>query len=391
VDQDKEKADKLIASRRVMSAICAFGGNSSGSGTAKNMKHYKSDISNRYFEHQNRISWDFENDPPVESPSAASNSLSSPSLKRKDEFFGLNANTPKKMKLEDGSGKLNGSEDGAKSTPNGSEAPKMRYRCKLCGQPKQNHKCPYEKSLQRNIGITVHAAINAFTAAEPGKLTPALSEMNNFVMNGEAPENTPARPRRPPIAPVFRGQSLPIRSAPHVTPEAMRSLSQARKGPGYSMPSQGPFEQYGTPGRLMPPTPVNNIRRRRILSPPKNSSSLAVPGHNSDLVFVELNPLRTEQFRVVSARSLSNFQYPQIPLPYPQRKSLSDNLFELSNELPSLKEECAFILRKAREANAWDIAVAELLAQLLVAIHCPAKDTRLEGLSRYLSSLGFSC
>jgi len=106
---------------------------------------------------------------------------------------------------------------------------------------------------------------------------------------------------------------------------------------------------------------------------------------------VEANLLRSEQFRLVAARELSSFEYPSIPLPYPQRKSLSDNLFELSNELPTLKEECAVILRKAREADAWDVAVAELLAQLIVAIHCPEKDTRLEGLSRYLSSLGIAC
>mmetsp|Transcript_7567 Transcript_7567/g.4475 ORF Transcript_7567/g.4475 Transcript_7567/m.4475 type:complete len:91 (+) Transcript_7567:99-371(+) len=60
-----------------------------------------------------------------------------------------------------------------------------------------------------------------------------------------------------------------------------------------------------------------------------------------------------EQFRTVSTSSQSTFEYPSIPLPYEQRKSLSDNLFELSKEVPSLTDDCAGILRKAREEKMW--------------------------------------
>lgn len=71
----------------------------------------------------------------------------------------------------------------------------MRYRCKLCGQPKQNHTCPYQQSLQRSIGVTVYLAVNAYTADEPGRLAPALSDINNFVHGqDDFTENTPSRP-----------------------------------------------------------------------------------------------------------------------------------------------------------------------------------------------------
>ena len=57
---------------------------------------------------------------------------------------------------------------------------KAKYRCKLCGQFKQNHICPYKNSLERSIGTMSFAAINSFECAEPGNLAPSLAEMNNF-------------------------------------------------------------------------------------------------------------------------------------------------------------------------------------------------------------------
>jgi hypothetical protein len=373
-------------------------------------------MANRYFEHESRISWDVEDNPPVElsKSSSARNTAGSPSFKRKEDGFDLNLKTPKKVRPdgtqpgEDQKLGLHGKAESAtadrsKSTPGSGEAPKMRYRCKLCGQPKQNHTCPYQKSLQRSIGVTVHSAVNAFSAAEPGDLAPALSEMNNFVPGtDDMPEITPSRPKREPmeITHAFRSQPA-ARPVPHVTPETIRSMNQTSRMPksptaGYLVHGQpynsAPYDPYAMNGRMMPPTPtpLSNVRRRRILSPNKNAPP-PPSGQLSDPVFVESIPLRQESFRVVTTSSHSSFKYPSIPLPYLQRKTLSDNLFELSKELPTLKEECAIMLRQAREEDMWDIAVAELLAQVIVAIHCPPNDTRLEGLSRYLNSLGFSC
>jgi len=86
-----------------------------------------------------------------------------------------------------------------------------------------------------------------------------------------------------------------------------------------------------------------------------------------------------------------SYRYPALPLPYAQRKRLSDNLFTLSKEMPKLTDECALVLREARERDMWDCAVAELMTQVVVAVFCPEGDDRLEGLRRYLLSLGIAC
>jgi hypothetical protein len=338
---------------------------------------------NRYFEHENRISWDVEETPPIAAAvSRYHPATGSPSAKRIGEHYDMNPRTPKKLNPgESPEPDTDGSTAG--------DAPKMKYRCKLCGKPKQNHHCPYEKSLQRSIGITVHSAINAFSAAEPGILAPPLTEMNNFLRGGGdgLPDITPARPKRMalPVAQGLQLQPIVHRSAPHVTPEQMRPAK---------CPSHFGFPFAATPAQ-MTQSPARNIRRRNILSPEKISNvsrAAASKSKTQDSVFVESGPLTTEQFRSISSSSyLSDFDYPSIPLPYMQRKSLSDNLFELSKELPVLKEDCAIMLRQAREDDTWDVAVAELLTQVIVAIHCPPEDTRLEGLSRYLNSLGFAC
>ena len=105
--------------------------------------------------------------------------------------------------------------------------------------------------------------------------------------------------------------------------------------------------------------------------------------------------LKPEQFRLVSQPSSTKaagaFNYPSLPLPYAQRKRLSDNLFSLSNEVPKLTDECAQVLREAREKDMWDLAVAELMTQVIVIIHCPEGDNRFEGLRQYLLTLGIAC
>lgn len=120
------------------------------------------------------------------------------------------------------------------------------------------------------------------------------------------------------------------------------------------------------------------------------------PGsHDDDLLFVETADLMPEQFRSVTApkkgRQLDNYTYPALPLPYAQRKRLSDNLFSLSKEVPQLTDECAVVLREAREKDMWDLAVAELMTQVVVVIHCREGDSRFEGLRHYLLTLGIAC
>ena len=116
---------------------------------------------------------------------------------------------------------------------------------------------------------------------------------------------------------------------------------------------------------------------------------------HGDLLFIEPMELKPEQFRVVSQsksrKSSDAYVYPALPLPYAQRKRLSDNLFSLSNEVPKLTDECAQVLREAREKDMWDLAVAELMTQVIVIIHCSERDCRFEGLRQYLLTLGIAC
>ena len=138
------------------------------------------------------------------------------------------------------------------------------------------------------------------------------------------------------------------------------------------------------------PTP-GSLRRKRVISPGSTAATTASSGSSSDLLFVDASDLRPEQFRIISSQPKGTFKYPQLPLPYGQRKNLSDNLFALSKEISQLTDECAIVLREAREKDMWDSAVAELLTQVVVVIHCPEDDKQLEGLSLYLLSLGFAC
>jgi hypothetical protein len=76
---------------------------------------------------------------------------------------------------------------------------------------------------------------------------------------------------------------------------------------------------------------------------------------------------------------------------YFERKKLVDTLFVLCRQIPHLSDECSSILCEARIRGMWDLAVAELLAQLVVGIYCQEGDRRLDGLQLYLLYLGISC
>jgi hypothetical protein len=74
-----------------------------------------------------------------------------------------------------------------------------------------------------------------------------------------------------------------------------------------------------------------------------------------------------------------------------ERKKLVDTLFILSRQIPNFCDECSSILCDARMRGMWDLAVAELLAQLVVGIYCQEGDRRLDGLQQYLLYLCISC
>jgi hypothetical protein len=429
--------ESIIAQRRVMSAICAFGGSfvgsrmadktedvvigstknkcktkvgaqsifrnkqgepatvtpqsseSSSDGTASRQQaKYDEALPGRYYENDNRLSWEFEENPPVGEGSKDDDYTSGRGIKRGGSKCGSHGGkTPndanKKQKTEhddqdDGSG-----DDGDDESKKSGDKGKMKYRCKLCGQPKTDHVCPYKQSLVRSIGAMVYPAVNAFSALEPGKLAPSLTEMNNFVgdiAGQSALQSAESSPTRPTPDRSRRGLvSVPSSSMAQVTPEALRSGTPRSSTASYSSAPTTP--QHSSRGRL------------------SNRSHGVVPGDGpadqTDLLFVEATDLNPEQFRMVTqSKTLTRedaFTYPALPLPYAQRKRLSDNLFSLSKEIPQLTDECASVLREARERDLWDLAVAELMTQVVIIVHCHDNDMVFEGLRRYMLSLGISC
>lgn len=423
--------DIVIARRRIESSILAFGGNphsrasphsktpqeaekasifrttndepgkahsapitpGSTSSTSDNHRadkgqksKYEEELPGRYYENESRLSWEFEETPPIEisqekdeADEEAEEADSSNKITSHSDGNDREAND-----FDDEKGEHGDKRNSAPSSPQ----PKMRYRCKLCGQPKQNHTCPYQQSLARSIGIMVFPSVNSFIAHEPGTLAPPLTEMNNFFDAKEPGSNdsTPSRPSpdrmRTRMAPLG-----PVSAVTQVTPESMRSSPRSQiNSPASSFaatPGRSPG-RHGPPGRHM----MNSGRKRSYVT-------MNGPGEDRDLLFMESMELKVEQFRVVTpSKALGApdaFCYPSLPLPYAQRKRLSDNLFALSNEVPKLTDECAQVLREAREKDMWDLAVAELMTQVIVIIHCPDGDARFEGLRQYLLTLGIAC
>jgi hypothetical protein len=124
--------------------------------------------------------------------------------------------------------------------------------------------------------------------------------------------------------------------------------------------------------------------------PKKEQSSAAPP-------FVPALALRPEHYRAVTPRpkgeepSPNDYQYPHVPLTFRERKRLSDTLFFLSKDIPNATPDVAALLGVAREKEEWDLAVAEVLTQMVVALYCGEGDSRLDGLQQYLLGIGISC
>ena len=342
---------------------------------------YEEALQGRYYENESRLSWEFEESPPIEilndegggglqDNNTKSDGDDSDSTDSKDKSEGDMVCKPA-GEDQDASTKSGGS-----SSPQ----PKMRYRCKLCGQPKQNHRCPYQQSLARSIGVMVYPAVNAFTAAEPGTIATPLSDMNNFtdIMkdSASATDDTPSRP----TPDRMRRLATAVSTSTQVTPESLRS-NQMHQGSPFATPARsGNRHRSG---------------RQASINKKRSYSQAAESSEDHDLLFVEAMEIKHEQFRVISESKTRDkhdaYSYPSLPLPYAQRKKLSDNLFSLSNEVPKLTDECAQVLREAREKDLWDLAVAELMTQVIVILHCPDGDNRFDGLRTYLLTLGIAC
>jgi len=407
----REKKDNNVVTVTPSSTMGTPPGNRSNS-KAK----YDEMLPSRYYENENRLSWEFEESPPVSSSEdeddANHKKKESNDTKTKTED---SPETPSREMSSPTPGSQVKSSDGKKtndSSPAGSDQPKMRYRCKLCGQPKQNHTCPYTQSLQRNIGVMVYPAVNAFTSSEPGLLAPALEEMNNFVSGMDSLSSIDGSPSRPtPERKRHLTQSADRSSKkPTVTPDSLRSGNSQTNSPGSSSLSTVGSPQ-GTPFRNSPSKSKRKeanfsggaamSQRAAGVTPPGSTSRKKRPhsqmqsADEQDLLFVSATELKPEQFRIVTASKTATlpdaYTYPSLPLPYAQRKRLSDNLFALSKEVNQLTDECAVVLREAREKDMWDLAVAELMTQVVVVIHCRNGDNRFEGLRQYLLSLGIAC
>jgi hypothetical protein len=466
-------AQMIVAMRRISSSICAFGGSlpprtvppflkslSTSSMNSPNNIHspstnqaeadanvmvatikeetstereqrdyYEQNLSTRYFVKEHCISWDVEMHEVI-TPSARSaakdkESVSGTPKSSSNKQIGVFKKgdmtplieycapvTPHTPSSSPGSS----GEASAPSTPGqlmSGKGTKVKYRCKLCGQPKQNHSCPYESSVVRSIGTMVYPAVNAFASNEPGRLAPALSEMNNFTsllsqetsMGGGNQVGSFSGVGRPGlVAGHYRHyqhhphRGVELHAGKLLTPDSVH-WSPNTPGGLSTMSSVDP-NSPGTPPTGTPGGPTSNMintryqggnpRRRdynyplmsrtmtRTMStpiqPPPHvplarsmplAPTAAVP---SDILFRDTMELRREQFRVIrppSCNTLSDgsvvgdghtivdcpsaYRYPAIPTPYFQRKEMGDTLLALSQKVPKLADSCAAILRNARE------------------------------------------
>jgi len=415
--------DLVIATRRVEAAICAFGGAVSGTNSRRQQtwsifrtkgapmearRVYEQCLPRRYVMSGSHISWDVEENPPIHVDPQMDEQRSKV---RKTQ-------SPKK---EDSGPILTANSSSSTGGDSHSDSAKMKYKCKKCGQLKQNHNCPYQEKLQRSIGCMVYPAVNSYTAAEPGVIAPAFTKMNNFVSydsdhNSPQPEyasRDTTAPRPPLDAHPYTGHPSTI------SPESLRGATffhspQSSLSTGSSedpMTTGTPYMAAGsvrgvsaqsTTTATTGTTAVGCKRPHEQVIGPVSSENHSRSRHAPFVAEVNLRP---EHYRAVTPQVNKSeskegggptttsmaYRYPAIALSFSERKRLSDTLFFLSKEIPSITTDCAAALREARRSNEWDLAVAELLAQVVVGLFCCEGDVRLEGLQRYLLTLGISC
>lgn len=365
--------EDLVAQRRLVCAVQAYGGNifprpakvqqSSVSSifrsnaedlatTEWNNDRYEQHLSLRYYENNGHLSWDVEENPPVAGDSSSTlRLLDSDQSKVSVSKDAEDKSKMSREELQDSNGEVNEIVEEVKS--DSGETPKMRYRCKLCGQPKQNHMCSFQQALERSIGTMSYAAVNAFEAKETGKLAPSLSEMNNFVDLEDEDED---------------GSIILI---------------------DIGAPSKCAIEESVPFAQSASNSYIGRRRKRR-----KSDSGKSEKYRGDERLFHKNMEIKQEQCRQVSMRAscrMGDFKYPTLPLTFHQRKKASEDLFKLCQGLSGLADECAKILRVARESDNWDLAIAEMTTQMLVIIHCPPSDDTLEGVKQHLMTMGISC
>ena len=392
----------MISTRRVESAICAFGGT-------------------LHLNHTECISVD---DSRV-SCAAESHSPSSRSFNSRAQHSHDNIPT-KDLKRNDLSRKSSQNSSTASADGTSDDPTKLKYRCKQCGQLKQNHICPYQQPLQRSI--MVYPAVNSYNAAEPGVIAPSLSKMNNFISYDDSDQGGD-----PPSDHVTQQCPKIDDKNPFVTPDSLRGAFRSEThfhSPQSSLSAQSSVDHVSHHmGPLNPAIAKLDGRRFLKRSHQHMMESATSPGQyesTRNVKFVTSVSLRPEQYRAVTPftkegslkpnavvshngaegtvgpESTSTtptkkettkmlYHYPVIPLSFSERKRMSDTLFYLSQEIPTVTSDCATILRMARQNKEWDIAVAELLTQVVVALYCGEGDMRLDGLQHFLLSLGISC
>ena len=252
----------------------------------------------------------------------------------------------------------------------------------------------------------VYPSANAHVADEPGMLAPALCEMNNFISirscsfeggSGIMPNDENKRQKTAVVAFTIDDEhELPKKKVARTTGNASisdRSLfrrnsicatptitcgvviddkrsdeEEGRDDNTKTTEEQQQQQEYPTPDLLFQPKMEITLDQYRAITP-KNDSPLSSP-----------------------PTSKRDYTYPQVPLTFTQRKSMSDALFSLSKLVPKLTEECALVLTEARKRDEWDLAVAELMTQVICVLHCSGeRDYGLEGLRRYLMGLGIVC
>jgi len=397
----------VIARRRVNSSVCAFGGviahrvvsfdtsREDIKVEVEEKRKYDENLSMRYFMKENCVSWDVELHDVIK-PSAKKAKTGESSKKvpaapkstvTKNNPLASPYCAPVTPKSPGQAGDNNNNSSNNNNNKDGEKKGKTKYRCKLCGLPKQNHTCTYKSKVVRSIGTQVYPVVNAFVSNEPGLLAPALSEMNNFT--SMLSQDTSTAPASHVYRMPYNGYNGPITPDSHWSPTTPGGLS--------TMSSCDP----GTP--RTPNSPYsNNFRKRDYSVMSRTMTHTSTPGGYSprskppqDSMFRDTMEIKMEQFRTVRVNAaekvLQPYQYPLVPTPYDQRKEMGDTLFALSKEVPSLADSCASILREARERDEWDQAVAELTTQVLVVLKCEEEDYNLEGLMRHLNGLGIAC
>jgi hypothetical protein len=402
-----------LACRRVESAVHAFGGYTTvrpmtrsnqaifRDRNSSEKEYYDKSFHQRYVVAGNHISWEVESNPPVRChPGSLENG-------GHEQYLRYHHND----NHGDEDGRPNGGPGaGIMESPGGSsgsvvpmdsQQQKMKYRCKLCGQLKQNHNCPYQQSLQRSIAVMVYPAVNAFTACEPGVLTKPLSEMNNFVSYDDALSPDPYHHNGEgvsPEVPAMDGRGT------HVTPETTKTRL-LHHSPESSLSTHSGHHHHPPRQSTTGPSPHRGGRKRSHDQVETATASTTPPA--TDRTTVRPTPyfvpstltLRPEHYRAVAPRkpksgggsSNEEYQYPHVPLTFQERKRLSDTVFFLSKEIPTMTSPVASLLRMGREKGEWDLAVAQVLAQLVVALYCAEGDYCLDGLQRYLLDIGISC